>query len=551
MRNKKAYLYIALFILLGSCASAYFYIETEEHGSVLDYYSEYYLVSVKGNLTIENRYNFSLYAIRIPFNPSSLTVFSLDEDVEIAGNSIRISLLEPNESFTFSYFVYGVATEDPFNDLYNNRSSALRDLIDNTVITAYADMVFSLTKAELGKTDVNRPLEVSITNPTELEYKVENLRIIKTHDEDINNEIYHIDINSKQVLYGYEEWTQAVTDTNSGLKESDIYWLYIDIVPQNFNILYNDSVDIKILSEENLDEFPKDTPAIPDSGGDSPSTGKTPTARVFLRKTAEPTRIIPGQLMNITLIVTNLEQQAKVIVLEDTIPDGFEFVDAYDNPATNLKIRNNKVQWTLEVNKDTSKVVYFTLRFIDNQSVGLDYLPAAVATYEGMEVLSPRVPIIKRFVPRKTLYLQKSLNYLSSDQVKVTLILKNMGETSISGLVLRDYFEANAPFSEITVSPESKGTWNIDELEVNEEWIVSYMTDNHAQIETLPSLYGIEDMYVLKTLIRENIVSRYVFMPGVNVIEFVGLVVVILFPMVFFYLRYLKKKLQRLKGEDY
>lgn len=540
---KRAWYFLCIISLLSVLVSATeFNIQIRESGTVLDYYGEYFIVNLVGNFTMYNLYDIPLYGIKIPFNPSTLAVVDRDNSNMIRGNSIRIPLLEANSSAGFNYFIYGIASEDPFEGIYHGEQSALRDLIENVSITAYSDMIISLKKGEIEPEGNNRALEVRITNPTSLEYIINNMRIIKTPDEDVNNEIYHLDIPEKTVLYANEEWTKFVRDTNTGLKEEDVYWFFVDMTPQNFNVSFDDYVDLDLLTEGDIEKYPKEGTVVPEVGEVVPTAG-LPRVRVFLRKTADPTRIFPGDKINVTLIVTNLEQQSKVITLDDTISDGFELTSA----SSDYIQTGRTLQWIVEVNKDTSKLVSYVLTFVDNNSIGLDYLPAATAYYDNKKVLSPKVPIIKKFVPKKRIYLQKSINQLAFDRMKVTIVVRNMGETNLYDLILKEYFEPDAEFSEITISPRSKGLWEIPELEISKDWIVSYRTNNHRFLENLPSLYGIDDIYVLKTLVRENIVSRYVLIPGVNIIEFVGIVVVILFPIVFIYLLRLRKKLENLE----
>ena len=284
-----------------------FNMEISESGSVLNYYNEYFVVNVDGNFTITNNYNIPIYGINIPFNPSTLSILDLSNRGYIVGNSIRIPSLEPGDSVQFPYSIIGIATEDPFNDIYGGRQTAFRDIIENVSIKAYSDMVIAFKKEELGMRDSGRILEVRVTNPTALEYVVNNMRIIKTRDENVNDEMYHIDIEDKSVIYGFEEWSQLIIDDNTGLKEDDVYWFYVDLSPQNFNISYNESIDLNIFTEADLDKLPEDQES---ADGSQPSTEFIPQIKVFVRKLVSPTRIFPGDFMNITLIVTNLEQQS-------------------------------------------------------------------------------------------------------------------------------------------------------------------------------------------------------------------------------------------------
>jgi uncharacterized repeat protein (TIGR01451 family) len=542
--NRKILLGIFLLLVFVTSVNANFHITASEYGSVLNYYDEYFIVNIMGNFTMENNYDIPLYGIKLPLNPSTLSIVDESGQNIIRDQSIRLPLIEASSSVTFPYHIFGIATEDPFEGLYVTGEAALRDMIENVSITAYSDMIISLKKAELGRLVSNRPLEVRITNPTGLEYIINNIRIIKTPDGDVNNEIYHIDIPEKSVLYANEEWVYSLVDPNTGLKEEDVYWFYADMRPQNFNITYEDNIGVDVLDEGDLEKYPQEGTAVPDVDQVIPASPLIPKTRVFLRKTVDPTRVYPGDVMNITLIVTNLESQAKIITLKDIIPQGFELVDTSKEAIQT----GRDMQWIVEVNRDTSKLISYSLRFIENNTVGLHYLPPAEAYYDDKTVYSPSVPIIKKFVPKKKIYLQKSIAHTTFDKIKITIVLRNMGEIEMPDLILKEYLEPDSEFSEINKQPTSKGVWEIDILDKNEDWVVTYKTNNHRFVDNLPSLYGIDDMYVMKTLIKENIVSQFAFIPGMNFIEMIGILVVILFPIAFIYLFVQKRKLGEMGG---
>jgi hypothetical protein len=513
---------------VSSAEGGNFTFEIDEDGYVIDYYNEYYIVNVQGTLSIKNNYNLSLYGLRIPLNMNSLSVGVADNVVR--GNSLHIPSLKHDESTSFKYRIYGIITDDYLRNIKNlDNMSIMRFMIDDAGIEGFSDMVIALSKSNLNSKKNHRFIGVRVDNPTNLEYRVQGMHIIKTRDENINDEEYRFSITNKSVIYGYETWETSVQDNHENLKYDDVYWFFADLKSQNFEIYYDDNYNLERLNQDDLGEI--DTKIDYETQGGSGSGNYDSYPKFFLRKSVNVTRVIPGDLINITIIATNLEQQSKVVTITDLVPDGFALVSSTDDT---LKSDYN-LQWTREINKQTSKIISYVLKFTDNESVGLFYLPEAKAEYDKKQVYSEKVPVIKKFIPSKKLYLQKSIRKDGKDEFIVTIKIRNMGDVSLNDLVIKEFLTRGSKFYEITTKPEDLGVWSINSIEKSGEWVVEYKTNDHDDLYSLPSIYGLDDIYVLKTIIKEDIVANFSFIPGMNFVEFVGFILLILCPFIIFY----------------
>jgi len=116
---------------------------------------------------------------------------------------------------------------------------------------------------------------------------------------------------------------------------------------------------------------------------------------------------------------------------------------------------------------------------------------------------------------------------MADDDVEVTLTLQNLGEAKVENLVLKEFLKAENEFKEISLAPESKGVWKIDELNQGEIWKVTYVTDQKTNLNSLPELFGVPRESILKTIILNNLVKSSFFISASKVIEYVGLTIVV------------------------
>ena len=530
-----------LFISPVSIFAADVVIDVEEVGSILDYYSTYYIVDVAGNVTIANENNFPIYTIDIPIFRGTLSLSEESSTNYVNDNVIRISYLDPFESVTFSYRIFGVTVNNLISFHQGTGSSVFSYLLDGGIARFRSDLWINLQKSDIGtvRGQPTRFINIGITNPTPLEYNIKNIQVSRTDDENVNapNKIWTFE--DKIKIIGGDQWSREFKDFGEGMREDSVYWFIVDHDLANTFVDLFEDVSLNLYDESYLDQVPVDNiTERPISERDKDLFTRT---LVFLRKNVEPTRVFPGDIVNVTLAATNLDVVSKIVRIGDTVPPGFEIYEIHNRDSL---ISEDELLWEVEVNRGTSRVVSYSMRFVDEESVGLQYLPEAYAIFPEGRVLSPRVPVIRQFIPTKQLYLQKNVRRLSGDSIEITISLQNLGEAPLSGLLLKDYLDESDVFSEITQVPIDKGLWEVPTLSRNQQWQVSYVTDSNKNIGLLPQVFGIDDSRVLKTIIMDSVVSHYVFSPSLRTIELIGIIALLIFPLAVIFM-YKKKILEK------
>ena len=123
---------------------------------------------------------------------------------------------------------------------------------------------------------------------------------------------------------------------------------------------------------------------------------------------------------------------------------------------------------------------------------------------------------------------------LDSDRVAVSLTVQNLGQTVLSGARLKEFLLDDDLFSEMTAVPESKGVWLVPALASGDTWSVSYVTERGDSLTRLPSLYGVPAHSVLRSLVFENVVSEAWEFVRTNWVEFLGVSLLVMLPLVYF-----------------
>ncbi len=534
-------LFISLFLLLPFSSAADVTLDVEEVGSILDYYSAYYIVDVAGNVTITNQNNFPIYTIDIPIFRGTLSFLEESSTNYVRDNDIRIPYLDPFESATFSYRIFGVTISNLISFYQASGSSILNFLLDGGIANFRSDLWINLQKSDIGtvRGKPTRFINIGITNPTPLEYNINNIQVSRTDDENVNapNKIWTFE--DKIKIIGGDQWSREFKDFGEGMREDSVYWFIVDHDLANSFVDLFEDVDLAIFDESYLDQVPVDNiTERPISERDKDLFSRT---LVFLRKNVEPTRVFPGDIVNVTLAATNLDVVSKFVRIGDTIPPGFELHEIHNRDSL---VSENELIWEVEVNRGTSRVVSYSMIFVDDEAVGLQYLPEAYAIFPEGRVLSPRIPIIRQFIPTKQLYLQKNVKRLSSDSVEITISLQNLGEAPLSGLLLKEFIEDGDVFSEITQVPMDRGLWEVPTLSRNQQWQVRYVTNSNSNVGLLPQVFGIDESRVLKTIIADTVVSHYLFSTSFRTVEIIGIVALIIFPIAVIFM-YKKKVLEK------
>lgn len=510
---------IFLLCLLTPVAAYDINVTVNETGKIVSFYDEYYIYQLNGSLTIINPSNTSLFNIEIPLYLSTLDIrtnYSKPGNYLTPGEMF-IYTLPPNSSETFYYEIYGISTED----LSPDGDAILANAIESRQPKLYSNLFGSLLKAEMedpaytGRSNA-RLISVHLSNPTEYSFVIDKVEVIKTNINDPNAEVDKwVFTNEKSSLQPLENWAFDFIDENAS--EGQIYWLTTDIYIDAVNLIkdanitrYNQEDLFEVVSNATLNEtINTSIPFLSD--------------RVYLRKLVSSTLVVPGDLVNITVLVNNLEPKEIDIQVFDIFPDGFDVVSVEDGI-----VNDHNLSWNITLSSGTAKRLRYQLRYVDDDALGLDYYRPAHLIYDGIVVYSQNLPFVRKYIPQKRLFVQKNVKFLAGDTVQIRLSLQNLGESPLENIMIKEYLLSSAEFREISQQPLQRGLWKIDELNQSSTWEVTYITDKMSLLNNMPEIYGISQGSILQTIILSNLITSKLSLLSTNSVEIIGIVILAL-----------------------
>jgi hypothetical protein len=526
-------------------------ITIKERGSILSFYDEYFVVNINGTITATNPTSLDVYFIAMPLRSNTLQL-NLNGSYtsgfyQDSGGNIRLTRLTPNSTITTNFRLYGITTDKAFKDA---KDGLLYDLIKKDEVAFDSLTTGTLYKAPLEDTskgghEHTRLISAKYKNPTSVPFYINNVRIIKTAGLDLNKPLNTWEFKKENnILKAGEVWNIDVYDKDA--YGGEIYWLSADVTLSNIYLesFANNSFftqnDLFIINESNstLSENTSISPVMPE--------------RVFLRKTISNNVVNPGDVIDVVMLINNFNpQDIDNVNLTDTFPKGFKVYDSKKG-----KTIGNKIFWTnITLNAKETRRLSYSLKYIDNESIGMDFFDAAMLNYKNKIIYSQTIPFIRKYIPEKKLFVQKKIEYLSQDQVRVTIILKNMGEGSIEQLVVNEFLSSNSEFKEISKKFYEKGIWKIDKIKPGEEWEVSYVTDVIGVLNSFPIVYGLPEKDVMKTIILTNVIeteyknSKFNFMEGIGLTSIIVILVLLLLAPTGIFKR-TRNKIEKVKSLD-
>ncbi len=516
---KKFLSLLLLFTLLlssSSLAEGFDVIVEEDGGKVTSFYDEYYIARVNGTVTIVNPSDSTFFNVNIPFYLSTYTIRSENNTPRqfIDESGIFILELLPESNVSFEYAIGGISTED----FTTNGRAMLETAISAYDLKIYSNIMGSLLKAPFEDPDYTgrnntRLISVHLTNPTGFDFNVDMVKVVKSPDLNpsvqLNSWDFTGDISN---LDPYEHIEFDFFDTNAF--EGEVYWLQTDI--------YLDEVDLIVT--RNISFFDQDELFIPISNATNVTYNETSAEffdkRVFIRKLVSSTLALPGQYMNVSVIVNNFGTTTLEGVLTDSFPFGFELHQVHTDGAS---ITDNTLEWDIDINPRTAQRFMYEVQFTDSDSVGVDYFDAATITYGDNFVYSQSVPFVRQYVADKKVYMQKSLDFRADGDVQVDITVRNLGEASLSNLIVKEFLGPGDQFKEITKPFREKGVWQIDELSAGEVWETSYVTDKSNVLNSFPELFGVPRSGLFRNIILKNVVESKFKILETSAVEIMGL----------------------------
>ncbi|MBN2458500.1 hypothetical protein JXB31_05205 [Candidatus Woesearchaeota archaeon] len=536
-------------------------VDINEEGKVISYYDEYYVVQTQGTVDVFNGYNASMYQIMLPVKLDYLTLFETSSTDYWKHNHFYFLEFKPYETKTFDYEIRGVTPKDP---MYLNMS-VLRTAMFNRTPAVYSTLISRIQKMPIEAVDVNtsrirsvknrRIITVSLENPSDTKYyNISSIKVIKTSSENITNEIkrwtYPEDV--PYVWLGpFETWKKDIVDYNC--TEGEVYWLSSEIDLEIFSYV-NGTHRVLRFDQEDLNLINKTLNESEIEGNISAYLEHL----LFVKKSYSNTHLLPEDIITADIRINNFAPINRTVYVTDFIPYGFKVLD--DCNATEKT--DSDISWSLVVNPDSSASIRYKMEYVDYDTLGLDYFEPAIIRYKNNTFYTQRTSFVRQYIPEKKVFIQKKIRSSINDEFVVTVMLQNLGETSLENIHVKEFLEAGDQFREITIVPASKGLWEIPKLEKDESWEVSYVTNDNLALTTLPAVLGIENNVVLKTLVFENTIKNEWVHSTVHMIEKIGVGLLIALPLLLIVmnrrrrmkkestLRGLGKRISRLKQDS-
>jgi hypothetical protein len=508
--------------------SGLLYVNIIETGKVISYYDEFYVVQVSGTASFYNGYNSTVFDIVVPASLPYLSLYEKDTDY-FNFNSFYFLQFTPFETKELQFEIRGVTPVDPMI----NNMSVLRSAMFNFKPRMYAFIKTSIDKAPIEELTVNtsrvksiknrRLITAIIENPSNTVFNISSVKVIKTGSENITAEMkrWTFPENEQYITLGANSiWKEDIFDYNC--TEGEVYWLSVDVV---FDVqsYINGTHTILRFNQDELELINKTL-------NESEIYGNITSYLehlLFMKKSYSKTYFVPGDTVDVDIRVNNFAPIARIINVTDFIPYGFKVIsDASANFSSNTTLYWNRV-----VNPDSSLAIRYSLEYTDEDTLGLDYFEPAILKYTNETFYSQRVSFVRQYIPEKKIFVQKKLESSINDDYLVTIKVQNLGESTLKDLHIKEFLDEGNQFREITISPISKGLWRIPELKKNDIWEVSYITDENQALTTLPAILGVQDSVVLKTLVFEQTVRNEWIISTINIIEKIGVGIIIAIPV--------------------
>ncbi|MBD3209377.1 DUF11 domain-containing protein [Candidatus Woesearchaeota archaeon] len=541
-RKRCCFILLVLSLGLPSVLATSVNITVAEGGKIISFYDQYYIYQLNGSVAVTNPSNSTLNNIEIPLYVSTLDIrtnYSKQFNY-MTPQEIYIFNLPGNATETFYYRLLGISTED----LSTNNESVLANGINLLQPKIYSSLFGTLKKAPLedvaqGGRPNTRLISVELRNPTDYDYTIDKVKVVKTDDIDPGLELAKWSFTGqKPMLAAREGWDFDFLDTNA--TEGQVYWLSTDIyidrieVYQSSNISRYDQDDLfVILSNETLNE----------TGAGENATFLAD--RVYLRKFASATLMTPGETVNMTVLVSNLEPRDVSFTVYDPLPSGFDVLNVRQG-----SVRGKNVTWNVTLSSGMAKRLRYQLRYADPDSLGIDYFRPAHLTYRGQTYYSQSIPFVRKYVPERKVFVQKSVKFLSGEEVQVTISVQNLGESSLQDVMVREHLLSTAEFREISQQPVERGLWKLDDLRPSGTWRTTYITDKMSVLNVMPELYGVPPESVMQTIILSNVVMSKFSLLSTHVVEIVGIVVLVILVGLYFVPTSFFSRVKRRQAKD-
>jgi hypothetical protein len=487
-----------------------------------------------------------------PYDLGYLTIFEMSETDYVQQNQIVLDEIEENEIIGIDYEIRGITLTNP---LVNDQAILFNVMkTQRPVISPY--LISEIRKAEIENETISkdtygirrrrgrRLITVTLRNPAGLSFNITRIEVLKTNtmnltDSNILQRWVFPEDGGIIRLQPFDSWTMDITDLNS--TDGEIYWLTNDLDIDSFPV-FSSNHSIEWVYPPEFINVENNTLSEEESQFDNISFMER---FMFFKKTvqkigglgeADLSKIsfFPNDRVEIKLQVANFAPIARKIDLVDYIPSGFEIYNYSYNPS----VAEKSIEWKdVMVPADKSMTFRYRLEYKDEESLGIDYFDQAVLNYENETLYSKRIPFIRRYIPEKRMFLQKVVTPLIDDEMKVKILLQNLGEGDIEDLYIKEFLSSSDDFREMTVLPDDmeKRVWKIDKLDSQETWVVEYVTNRNDRMYLFPQILGVEKNVVMKTMVfQPEVTIGHRIYDSIPVLAVVGVILIVLFPVTLF-----------------
>jgi uncharacterized membrane protein YgcG len=522
-----------LFFFLFSVSSVFsveIHVTINESVSVTKLLSGSYSLDVNGILTLHNpSLTSKVYEYSLPLSLDSLVGISkvtgplFDNDrFDFSYERINGYLLQPNETITIGYHIYGLLTDNLISKL--NGESALEYYSDfefssNTILNLQKPIREDQRLNDSGEFTLNstntssRLVTAGIRNPTDFTYVAKELKIYSSDTSDpmfstsnVLTTFYNITIDP----FGYVE--RDFFDRNSS--DSSVYWMSSSVLILPF-------IDRTVVTS-----YTQETSSGGGGGSSSGSFGggffgggSSLKDAVLIKKSVDRSVVNTGDEFKVFLTIVNVKNmKIKNLTVLDELPEGYEIKDVSDE----LKLSNGKLEFHIDsLDNYEAKVISYTL--VNKKDIsGITYLKPAELRYDNYQYFSEGVLVIHDLLPDKKVFVQKKIDIVDEQFQRVTIKVKNLGSIPIEDLLVTDIIDPDAIIKDLSQLPFERGSWKINRLLPGGEWEVSYLIERAYSSDSLPNVYGVDKKNVYGTLISsEEIIT--VFQDQPRTIEKIGM----------------------------
>ncbi|MFP4112349.1 MAG: hypothetical protein ACLFPQ_04305 [Candidatus Woesearchaeota archaeon] len=218
-----------------------------------------------------------------------------------------------------------------------------------------------------------------------------------------------------------------------------------------------------------------------------------------VKKTVSRTRVEPGDIIEVSIKVDNVDVVSRKINLYDRIPDEFVYVE-----GVNRVIRDKvNLSWNFDINRKSSRLVKYRMMYTGNSTGHKIFEAARLESLIG-NITSQNITLF-RDVPRSTsAYVQKNIVYIDQDTAKIKITVVNTGDYTLKNLRITEMI-GNADVHEESKLSLLPGEWIIRELAPGQIWTLEYVSENHELIENTPQVISeYVNVDTVQNLIIEN-----------------------------------------------